>query len=74
MSKGSGYWPFGNWPGKGQVETKSESDSRQRLRELAAKVATEKDHDKFVELVKELNQLLDADLRRLHDAAPATDT
>jgi hypothetical protein len=55
------------------VETKPESESRQRLRELAAKVAIEKDHDRFVELVKELNQLLDADLRKLHDSSPATD-
>jgi hypothetical protein len=55
------------------VETKRESENRARLRELAAKVATEQDHDKFVALVKELNQLLDGDLRNLHDSAPATD-
>jgi hypothetical protein len=33
--------------------------SRHRLRELAAKIATEQDHDKFTALVKEFNQLLD---------------
>jgi hypothetical protein len=32
---------------------------RQRLRELAAKIATEQDHDKFTALVQEFNQLLD---------------
>ena len=31
---------------------------RQRLRELAAEVATEQDHDKFTALIKEFNQLL----------------
>jgi hypothetical protein len=30
-----------------------------RLRELAAKIATEHNHDRFTALVKELNQLLD---------------
>jgi hypothetical protein len=32
---------------------------RQRLRELAARIATEQDHDKFTALVQEFNQLLD---------------
>ena len=32
---------------------------QERLRELAAKIATETEHDKFTALVKELNQLLD---------------
>lgn len=32
---------------------------RQRVRELAAKIAAEQDHDKFTALVKEFNQLLD---------------
>jgi hypothetical protein len=36
---------------------------RQRLRELAAKIATEQDHDKFTVLVKEFNQLLDEEKR-----------
>lgn len=35
----------------------------QRLRELAEKIATEQDHDKFTALVKELNELLDAEQR-----------
>jgi len=34
---------------------------RQRLRDLAAKIATEQDHDKFTALVKEFNQLVDGD-------------
>jgi hypothetical protein len=72
-SKKSEHWPFGNWPGKGPVETKTENEKRQRLLELAAKVASEQDHDKFVELVKELNQLLDRDLGKFHDCAPVTD-
>ena len=42
------------------METKTENEKRQRLLELAAKVASEQ--DKFVDLVKELNQLLDRDL------------
>jgi len=32
---------------------------QQRLRELAAKIATEQDHDKFTALVQEFNVLLD---------------
>jgi len=32
---------------------------QERLRELAAKIATEQDHDKFTALVKELNDTLD---------------
>ncbi len=31
----------------------------QRLQELAAKIAIEKDHSRFTALVKEFNQLLD---------------
>jgi hypothetical protein len=37
---------------------------------LAAKVAAEQDHDRFVALVKELNQLLEGDLRESQDSAP----
>ena len=36
-----------------------DSGIRQRLRELAAKIAIEQDHDKFTALVQEFNQLLD---------------
>ena len=42
------------------METKPENDNdRERLRELTAKIAIEQDHDKFTDLIKELNQLLD---------------
>jgi predicted peptidase len=34
-------------------------DNTERLRELAARIAAEQDHDKFTVLVKEFNQLLD---------------
>jgi hypothetical protein len=68
-SKESEHRPFGDWPGKGPVETTPEDD-RERLRELAAKVAAEQDHDKSVALVKELNQLLGGDLRESQDSAP----
>jgi histone H3/H4 len=46
------------------VETKRESDNRERLRELAARIATEQDHDKFTALVRELNELLDGEESR----------
>jgi hypothetical protein len=36
---------------------------QERLRELAAKIATEQEHDKFTALVKELNDMLDAERR-----------
>ena len=55
------------------METKPESDNRERLRELAAKIATEQDHDKFVALAKEMNQLLDEKLLHAHNAARNTD-
>jgi hypothetical protein len=65
----SEHWPFGKWPGKGPVETKSENHNRERLRELASKVATERDPDKFTALVKELNQLLDGEKQERHNTA-----
>jgi hypothetical protein len=34
-------------------------DNTERLRELAARIAAEQDHDKFTALVKEFNKLLD---------------
>ena len=34
-------------------------DNTERLRELAARIAAEHEHDKFTELVKEFNELLD---------------
>jgi hypothetical protein len=54
------------------VETKPEND-RERLRELAARIATEQDHDKFVALVKDMNQLLDEKLLDAHNATRNTD-
>jgi hypothetical protein len=33
--------------------------TQERLRELAARLVTETEHDKFTALVKELNELLD---------------
>jgi hypothetical protein len=65
-SKESEHWPFGNWPGKGHVETKREDENRERLRELAAKIANEQDRDKFVALVQELTQLLDGQKQEEH--------
>ena len=45
---------------------------RERLRELAAKIATELDHDKFTALVKEFNELLDAEYPK-QPASPSPD-
>ena len=42
------------------METKRENENKERLRELTAKIATEQDPDKFMHLVKELNQVLGA--------------
>ena len=36
-------------------------DNTERLRDLAARIAAEQDHDKFTALVKEFNQLLGDD-------------
>ena len=69
--KESEHWPFGNWPGKGQVETKPEDDKRRRLRELTVKIATEQDQDKFTQLAQELNQLLEEP--EVAPSAPPTD-
>jgi hypothetical protein len=44
-------------------------DNRGRLRELAAKIATEPDHDRFTALVKEFNQLLDDEKQEPQDPA-----
>jgi hypothetical protein len=69
MSKESEHWPFGKWPGKGTVETNPENHNREGLRELAGKVATEQDPEKFTALVKELNQLLDGEKQEQHKTA-----
>ncbi|MGA7766431.1 MAG: hypothetical protein WCA27_09390 [Candidatus Sulfotelmatobacter sp.] len=44
----------------------------QRLRELAQKIATEQDHDRFTALVKEFNQLLGGEqqAKELRDPNP----
>jgi hypothetical protein len=44
---------------------------RQKGREVKSEVATEQDHDKFIALVKVLNQLLDGELREPHTSTPA---
>ena len=51
------------------METKPENEKSERLRELASKIATEQDHDKFTALIKEMNQLLDGESRKPHDPA-----
>jgi hypothetical protein len=56
------------------VETKRENENRERLRELAAKIAAEQDHGKFVVLVKEMNQLLQGELRKPQASAPSANT
>jgi hypothetical protein len=70
ISRKSEHWPFGNWPGKDPVETKSENE-RERLRELAARIVIEQDHDKFTALIKELNQLLDEGQQVRHKTTDA---
>jgi hypothetical protein len=40
---------------------------KQRLRELAPKIAIEDDHDKFTALVKEFNQLLDGEKQQANE-------
>lgn len=42
-------------------------EERERMNALCNQIATEKDHDKFMKLVLELNDLLDRKERRLED-------
>jgi len=42
-------------------------DERERMHVLCERIAKEQDHDKFVKLVQELNDLLDHKEHRLHD-------
>ena len=56
------------------METKRENENRERLRELTSKIATEQDPDKFMQLVKELNQVLGGDLRQVQDSTPEGNT
>lgn len=53
------------------MEKKSEgSEHRERLRELTGKIATEHDPEKFTQLVRELNRLMDGILPKPGDSAP----
>ena len=47
---------------------------QERLRELAAKIAAETEHDKFTALVEELNGLLDQELHPRQPASPASNS
>ena len=42
-------------------------DERERMSRLCEQIAKEQDHDKFVKLVQELNDLLDHKEQRLGD-------
>ncbi len=42
-------------------------DERERMSVLCERIAKEQDHDKFVKLVQELNDLLDHKEQRLED-------
>jgi hypothetical protein len=47
-------------------------DERERMQLLCERIAKEQNHDKFVKLVQELNDLLEHKERRLED--PSKDT
>ena len=42
-------------------------EERERMHKLCERIATEQNHDKFVRLVQELNDLLDHKEQRLED-------
>jgi len=42
-------------------------EERERMHTLCERIATEQNHDKFVKLVQELNDLLDHKEQRLED-------
>jgi hypothetical protein len=44
--------------GRRMMATQSGRDNTERLRELAARIATEQDHNKFTVLVKEFSELV----------------
>jgi hypothetical protein len=50
------------------VETRTENDNKDRLRELTSQIAVEQDHDKFTQLVRELIELLDEQNHKAADA------
>jgi hypothetical protein len=41
---------------------------REKLRDLTARISTEEDPEKFTQLIKDFNQLLDGELRKPHAA------
>lgn len=43
------------------------TEERQRMYQLCAMIETEKDRDRFLRLIEELNQLLENKERRLED-------
>lgn len=43
------------------------NEERQRMYQLCAMIETEKDRDRFLRLIEELNQLLENKERRLED-------
>jgi hypothetical protein len=60
--------PIGMWRNVGHVYNLSVQDKRERWMELAELAAAEQDPDKLIELVREINQLLDAKQDRLNRA------
>lgn len=46
-------------------------DERDRMNSLCKQIVTEKDRDKFINLVEELNNLLDRKEQRLEDTPPS---
>ena len=42
-----------------KMDTMLPEDRRKRLKEISDLIVTEKDHDKYLELMKEMNALLD---------------
>ena len=59
--------------GTGITAMQEGGSTRQRLRELAAKIAAEQDHDRFTALVKEFNQLLDGEQQAKEPRDPKPD-
>jgi len=48
-------------------------ENRQKWMELCAQAAQEQDHEKLMELIAQINQLLDAKEHRLRDTARGTE-
>ena len=47
-------------------------DDRERMYQLCALIEKEQDHNRFLQLIEELNELLDRQERRLEDQPPKT--